>query len=226
VSRSDGFAEVVERVAQLRMAHDPVVVGVAGSVAVGKTTFAARLAEACGGVVVSTDGFLLPNSVLEQAGLLDRKGFPESFDVDALIWFLQTVRTDEQIDGLPRYSHDTFDVEPSPEPFIRQPVVIVEGVNALQPEFVEHLDLRIYLDADVDDIVAWYTARFETLTAEARTSGEGFYTRFAAQTPDQLRGTAQYVWDLINAPNLHRYIAPTRANADIVITKRADHSIE
>jgi type I pantothenate kinase len=103
--------------------------------------------------------------------------------------------------------------------------VIVEGVNTLQPQFVPHLDLRIYLDADETDIVEWYTARFETLTLEARSSGTGFYTRFAAQSPDQLRGTARYVWDLINAPNLHQCIAPTRDNADLVIHKRADHSI-
>jgi type I pantothenate kinase len=205
---------------------EPVLVGVAGSVAVGKTTFASALANSCGGVTVSTDGFLLPNTVLESQGLLDRKGFPESFDIDALIWFLQTVRTDEVIDGLPRYSHETFDVEPNPEPFVRGPVVVVEGVNALQSNFVPYLDLCIYIDAGEEDNVQWYATRFAGLTDQARISGEGFYTRFTSQSPEQLRATAQWVWDMINAPNLHECIAPTKVNADVVITKRADHSIE
>jgi type I pantothenate kinase len=172
--KTSTFTEVVQRIAALRSEIDPVLVGIAGSVAVGKTTFAQRLAQSCDGVVVSTDGFLLPNQVLEANGLIDRKGFPESFDVDALVWFLQAVRTDEQIDGLPRYSHETFDVEASPDPFVRRPVVIVEGVNTLQPQFVPHLDLRIYLDAEETDIIDWYTDRFETLTAGARTSGGRF----------------------------------------------------
>ncbi len=218
-------AALLAQIDALRRAGEPVLVGIAGSVAVGKTTFAAALAGACDGVVVSSDGFLLPNSVLEDRGLLDRKGFPESFDADALVWFLQTVRTDEVIDGLPRYSHETFDVEPSPEPFQRQPVVIVEGVNMLQPEYVEHLDLRIYLDADEPDNIDWYVARFVAFTHQSRETGEGFYTRFAAQSPDQLDSTARYVWDMINAPNLHECIAPTKANADVVVSKRADHSI-
>ncbi len=219
-------AEVISVIESLRRSGEPVLVGVAGAVAVGKTTFASKLAEATDGIAVSTDGFLLPNDVLEQRGLLERKGFPESFDVDALVWFLQTVRTDEQIDGLPRYSHETFDVEPDPEPFVRRSIVIVEGVNVLQPGIAEHLDLCIYLDAAESDIINWYTTRFGALTDIARSTGEGFYTRFAAQTPEQLAMTARYVWDAINAPNLHECIAPTQSNANFVIRKHADHSME
>jgi type I pantothenate kinase len=217
---------VSEQIASLRSTIDPVLVGIAGSVAAGKTTFAHRLADHVDGVVVSTDGFLLPNDVLEGQGLLDRKGFPESFDTDALRWFLQTVRTDERIDGLPRYSHETFDVEVSPEPFVRKPVVIIEGVNALQPDLAALLDVRIYLDASEGDLIGWYTTRFERFTEDARQTGDGFYVRFAGQTREELRGTARYVWDLINAPNLRDHIAPTKANADLILRKRTDHSFE
>jgi type I pantothenate kinase len=217
---------VIDRIAALRAQAEPVVVGIAGSVAAGKTTFAHRLADHVDGVVVSTDGFLLPNDVLEARDLLDRKGFPESFDTDALQWFLRTVRTDERIDGLPRYSHETFDVEISPDPFVRKSVVIVEGINALQPELAALLDLRIYLDASETDLIGWYTTRFERFTEDARQTGDGFYVRFAGQTREELRGTARYVWDLINAPNLRDHIAPTKSNADLVLRKRADHSFE
>jgi type I pantothenate kinase len=216
---------VLERIEALTQTTNPVLVAIAGAVAVGKSTFAVELAKHCDGVVVSTDGFLLPNDTLDEKGLSQQKGFPESFDVDALRWFLETVRTDETIDGLPRYSHDTFDVERSPEPFVRRPVVIIEGVNALQPDIGELVDLRIYLDATEDDVIAWYTTRFERFTEDARQTGDGFYTRFADQTKDQLASTARYVWDLINSPNLHQHIAPTKANADIVLTKSSNHTI-
>jgi type I pantothenate kinase len=217
--------EVLARIQILIETSNPVLVAVAGAVAVGKSTFAAELATRCDGVVVSTDGFLLPNDTLDERGLAQQKGFPESFDVDALRWFLETVRNDETIDGLPRYSHDTFDVERSPEPFVRRPVVIIEGVNALQSNIAELVDLRIFLDAAEEDVIGWYTTRFERFTEDARQTGEGFYTRFADQTKDQLAGTARYVWDLINSPNLHQHIAPTKVNADIVLTKAANHTI-
>jgi type I pantothenate kinase len=222
--------EVISRISVLKAQQQPVVVGVAGAVAVGKSTFASALAAATGGVTISTDGFLFSNDELEAAGLIERKGFPESFDLTRLVSFLQALRiaeptgSSEPIGQLMRYSHETFDIEPDPQPFVRRPVVIIEGVNALQPDIAKLLDFRIYLDADEADIIGWYTYRFTELTEQARRTNQGFYTRFADQSPYELTQTAQLVWDMINAPNLHDCIEPTKAAADIVICKRADHS--
>lgn len=203
----------------------PVLVGVAGAVAVGKTTFSAALAEVTGGVTRSTDGFLLPNAELEAAGTLYRKGFPESYDNGRMVQFLRAVRMQATLTGLHRYSHATFDVEPDPEPFIVGEVVIVEGVNTLQPDFAHLLDVRIYLDADERHVLDWYTDRFRSLTQLARETGEGFYTRFVPLSPDELAEMAHSVWHAINSPNLHQHVLPTRRAADIVVRKSADHSL-
>jgi type I pantothenate kinase len=203
----------------------PVLVGVAGAVAVGKSTFSCALAEATGGATRSTDGFLLPNAALEAAGTLYRKGFPESYDTDRMVHFLQVVRDQPTVHGLQRYSHETFDVEPDPEPFVAADLVIVEGVNALQPDYAPLLDVRVYLDADERHVIDWYTDRFRSLTQHARETGAGFYTRFVPLSPDELTEMAHGVWRAINSPNLHQHILPTRDTADVVIHKSADHSL-
>ncbi len=203
----------------------PVVIGIAGPVAVGKTTFATALERATNGSTRSTDGFLFPNHHLDALGILDRKGFPESYDEDALVGFLQSIRAESTIGTLNRYSHETFDVEPDPEPFLIAEVVIVEGVNALQAAYRPHLDIAVYLDAEESDVIDWYTERFRLLTQHARETGHGFYTRFVPLSEDQLTDMAHAVWNAINAPNLHGYIEPTRDAADWVIRKAADHSL-
>jgi type I pantothenate kinase len=219
--------EVLRRISVLNAQQEPVLVGVTGAVAVGKSTFASALASATGGVAISTDGFLFSNEELEAAGLIERKGFPESFDLTRLVSFLQALRIagptgstgfTAPIGQLMRYSHETFDIEPDPQPFVRRPVVIIEGVNALQPEIARLLDFRIYLDADEADIIGWYTYRFSELTEQARKTNQGFYTRFADQSPYELT-------HMINAPNLHHYIEPTKASADLIIHKHTDHSM-
>ncbi len=203
----------------------PVLVGVAGPVAVGKSTFARTLAGVTGGVTRSTDGFLLPNTVLEAAGILYRKGFPESYDTGRMVQFLRDLRDQSVIEGLHRYSHETFDVEPDPTAFVTSHVVIVEGVNTLQPDFAPLLDVRIYLDAPEHDVISWYTDRFRSLTQLARETGEGFYTRFVPLSSAELTEMAHSVWHSINAPNLHQFIQPTRAAADIVVHKSTDHTL-
>lgn len=220
----EGVIFIIKQIMRLRK---PTVVAISGAVGVGKTTYAQHLAaqfppESVS--IVSTDGFLLPNAVLESQGSLERKGHPDTFDIDALSWFLETIRTDESIIGLPRYSHDTFDVEPSDEPFTVTALVIIEGVNALQPLVAEAADLRIYIDADHADIVDWYVRRFEEFTAKARATDEGFYTRFASLSTEALRDMARHVYTSINLPNLVEHIEPTRIRADVVVHKAADHS--
>ncbi len=226
---------MLTRVNHLLAINRPVVIAIAGAVGVGKTTYAKVLADAVDelidtengtnvATVVSTDGFLLPNAVLEAKGLINQKGFPETFDDDALRWFLETIRTDHSIIGLPRYSHDSFDVEVSEEPFLVTPVIVVEGVNALQPAIAQHYDLRLYLDADPTDIVDWYVDRFVNFTTLARESGSGFYTRFIDLSPAALQDTARWVYDTINLPNLVEHIEPTKAQADVIVFKDRDHS--
>ncbi len=221
---------VSDRIVELLTTVQPVVVALAGPVGVGKTTYAYALLdelhEQAGraiATVISTDGFLLTNSVLEDRGLIDHKGFPETFDTDALEWFLATIRSDTEIIGLPRYSHESFDVEPSNGIFHVSPVVIIEGVNALQPVIAEAADLRVYLKADLEHVIEWYTTRFEQFTEQARQSGEGFYQRFTHLAPHDLRSTARWVYETINRPNLEQHITPTQRVADIIVSKSRDH---
>jgi type I pantothenate kinase len=202
-----------------------VIVAVAGPVAVGKTTFADHLARAVGGQVVSTDGFLMTNAELESKGLIDRKGFPESYDTQRLHAFLREVRTATSV-PVHQYAHDVFDINPIPVQFAPGRVTVIEGINALQGSVAELADVRIYLDAEIESVIEWFTNRFVGLTDIARETGKGFYLRFAEQSPEQLRATARWVWDTINAPNVDQHIAPTKRNADIVLTKAADHSFE
>jgi type I pantothenate kinase len=221
---------VSRRILELLEATQPVVVALTGPVGVGKTTYAHVLSEELRhhtsrnlATVISTDGFLLPNSTLEELGLIDQKGFPRTFDTDALAWFLQTVRCDTAIVGLPRYSHEHFDITPSNDIFHVTPVVIIEGVNALQPVIANEADLCVYIDADIEHVIEWFTGRFEQFTEQARSSGEGFYLRFADLSPDDLRSTARSVYDTINRPNLEQHIAPTQRVADIIVMKTLDH---
>jgi type I pantothenate kinase len=221
---------ICAHVDSLVAAATPVIVAISGPVGVGKTTYAHLLCEelsqrgtATKASVVSTDGFLLPNAVLETAGMAEHKGAPDTFDNDALAWFLETIRVDEAIIGLPRYSHESFDVEPSNDIFTVTPVVIIEGVNALQPVIADAVDLTVYIDADLNDILDWYVERFVGLTEHARNTGSGFYQRFVALNEDELRQTARAVYEQINLPNLRDHIGPTQQAADIIVSKAPNH---
>lgn len=207
-----------------------LVTGMAGAVSVGKTTFAgmvsAELGKRHGAVtrVVGTDGFLLPNLVLEPRGRMFHKGYPDTYDTGALQLFLATAASPVVEVTIPVYSHEVFDTVGT-QVIVLPDIVIVEGINILGDAYVPLLDLRIYLDADEQVVVDWFVARFLRLIAEAESDPASFYVRFVSLGAKERAETARGVWDAINGPNLHEHIAPTRANADLVLKFHADHSM-
>ncbi|MFN8644831.1 MAG: type I pantothenate kinase [Candidatus Binatia bacterium] len=213
-----------------RLAARPLLVGIAGPEAVGKTTLVHALRDALTQrgrtvQVLSTDAFLLANAVLEARGLALRKGFPESYDATAIGAALATLHAGGAAQ-VPAYSHAVYDVVPDRvETIAAAQVVLVEGVVALQPPAAAHLDLAIYVDAAEDAVREWFVARFARLTAAAASDATSFYRPFAALPPEQVRAIAVATWDAINAPNLRQHIAPSAARADVVVCKDAAHGI-
>jgi type I pantothenate kinase len=210
----------------------PLLVGLTGSVAVGKTWLAHAIAQALPDsncvAIVSTDGFLLPNAVLEARGLVLRKGFPESYDADAMIGTLAALRTGAA--AVPVHSHVTYDIDPALTRRVGPAdIIIVEGLglsgfpdgrNARAA-----LDLLIYLDADPVDIESWYVARFLGLWRAGANDPTSFYHRFAKLAEADVESLARSTWDRINLPNLTGHISKARDAADIVLHKAADHRL-
>lgn len=229
-----------------REAKVPFVLGVAGSVAVGKST-TARLLQALLSrwpghprvALVTTDGFLHPNRVLEERGLMERKGFPESYDLGGLVRFLAAVKSGEDEVRAPVYSHQAYDIVPGEELVVRRPdVMIVEGLNVLQTQTVvekgeeppklfvsDFFDFSIYVDADTDVIEQWYVDRFLALRETVFTDENSFFHRFAHFTRDEAVDFAREIWSKINGPNLRRNILPTRERADLILEKGPDHGV-
>ncbi|HWD27390.1 MAG TPA: hypothetical protein VG387_09510 [Rhizomicrobium sp.] len=206
----------------------PLIVGVAGSVAVGKSTFAAQLRDQVAAwpatvEAVATDGFLFPNAVLAERGLAMRKGFPESYDFDALRSALADVKAGKRV-ALPRYSHVTYDVDTSNALWIDKPdVLLLDGLhlaNAKPP-----IDVLIYLDAEESVIEGWFTNRLLPLMVAGRQDQTSFYYRFRDFDDAGRADFAARVWAGINLPNLREHIVHDRAAADIVVSKRSDHAI-
>ena len=217
----------------------PYIVGVAGSVAVGKSTFA-RILQALLSRwpnhpqvdLVTTDGFLYPNAVLNERGIMDRKGFPESYDTRALLGFLRAVKSGEPEVSAPVYDHLAYDVLEGESVVVRQPdIVIVEGLNVLQvdregAEFVsDYFDFSIYIDADVHDIEHWYVQRFFALRESVFRNPDSFFRHFATLTDEQAEMTARQIWATINGRNLRENIAPTRERASLILRKTNDHRV-
>ena len=222
-------------------AHTPFVIGVAGSVAVGKSTIARLLRELLSRWEdtprverVTTDGFLLPTPELARRGILHRKGFPESYDRRALLRFVARVKSGVEAVRAPVYSHLTYDRVPGAEIIVRRPdILIVEGLNVLQPPgpgaslaVSDLFDFTIYVDARTSDIAQWYEERFLALHRGAFADPRSYFHRYAALTVDEARLKAREIWREINEPNLIENILPTRARASLVLRKAHDHTVE
>src|SRR5215469_4200330 len=226
-------------------AKTPYVIGVAGSVAVGKSTTArvlqallARWPNVPKVDLVTTDGFLYPNAVLERDRLMERKGFPESYDLPALLRFLSDIKAGRRPVRAPVYSHLVYDVMPNGWLEIDRPdILVVEGLNVLQagappkggkaiPYVSDFFDFSIYLDADEDLLQSWYVDRFLTLRGTAFSDPKSYFHRYATLSDAEAIKTATSIWTRINLLNLRENILPTRQRADLILRKVESHLVE
>ncbi|MHB8886636.1 MAG: type I pantothenate kinase [Methylovirgula sp.] len=245
VAATQGLFKATQRFLGAEDGKMPYIVGVAGSVAAGKSTLArvmrallSRWPNTPKVELVTTDGFLYPNAVLEAEGLMDKKGFPESYDGASLLRFLSDVKAGTRNVHAPVYSHLTYDVVPGEYvTFDRPDILIVEGLNVLLPgrppkdgratPFVsDFFDFSIYLHADDDELERWYVARFMRLRQTAFRDPRSYFRKYADLCDADAEAIARDIWRKINLRNLHENILPTRARANLVLTKGTSHLIE
>ena len=220
----------------------PYIIGVAGSVAVGKSTFArilqallARWPNHPKVDLVTTDGFLYPNKILDERGIMNRKGFPESYDTRRLLQFLRELKSGEATAHAPVYSHVVYDIVEGETVDVSQPdIAIIEGLNVLQvggpsdaaTEFVsDYFDFSIYIDAAEAHIEEWYVQRFMKLRDTVFQDPNSFFRHYADLTHDEAVDTARFIWDEINGKNLRENIAPTKSRAALLLRKGPDHRV-
>ena len=217
----------------------PYVIGIAGSVAVGKSTFArilqallARWPDHPRVDLITTDGFLFPNAVLDDRGIMNRKGFPESYDTKALLSFLRDVKSGAAEVTAPVYSHVVYDIVDDERVVINQPdILILEGLNVLQVgsesnEFVsDYFDFSIYIDAEEADIEQWYIDRFQALRETVFRDPDSFFQHYAHLTDAEAVEMARTIWREINGKNLVENIDPTKSRASLLVKKGADHRV-
>ena len=227
--------------------HDlkvPYVIGVAGSVAVGKSTSARILRRLLSRwpttpkvALVTTDGFLMPNEILSREGLMARKGFPESYDLPRILRFMSDIKAGVRDVEVPLYSHLTYDVLPDNTQIIDQPdILIVEGINVLQtgrpprdgrgiPNVSDFFDFSVFIDAEEPDLREWYIARFFSLRNGAFKDPQSYFHRYSKLSDPETIETATRIWENINLVNLRENILPTRPRADLVLRKGSDHKV-
>ena len=245
VTATHGLFHATQHFLGTNDAKVPFIIGIGGSVAVGKSTTARVLSEllkrwpsAPKVDLVTTDGFLFPNAVLKAEGLMERKGFPESYDVGALLAFLTDIKAGRPKVRAPVYSHLTYDIVPSETVVVDRPdILILEGLNVLQPRdlpkdgkavpFVsDFFDFSIFLDADEESLRGWYVERFMHLKETRFRDPESYFHAYAHISDAEAEKIAVGLWERINLVNLRENILPTRPRADLILSKGADHVIE
>lgn len=244
IATAHGLERVKDSFLGRPSARPAYIIAVTGSVAVGKSTFSRVLAQVLSRwadhpsvELVTTDGFLLPNSVLEKRGMMERKGFPESYDLRKMLDFMIALRQGAKTLKVPLYSHDSYDIVPNEFLEIRRPeILILEGLNLLQMNLLgetrtpkifasDLIDFSIYVDAEEANVRKWYIERFMLLKNTAFRNPRSFFHRYASMNDDEAREIAGKVWERINLVNLVTNVAPTRERAQVVMQKGRDHRV-
>jgi type I pantothenate kinase len=245
VTATGGVFEATRRFLGTNDAKVPFIMGIGGSVAVGKSTTARVLRELLTRwesspkvELITTDGFLFPNAVLQAEGLMERKGFPESYDVAALLAFLTAIKAGTSRVSAPVYSHLTYDIVPGETTIVDRPdILILEGLNVLQPRVLpkdgkavpfvsDFFDFSIYLDAEEEALRAWYIERFMRLKETRFRDPASYFHSYANLSDKEAERVAASLWERINLVNLRENILPTRPRADLILRKDADHAVK